>query len=768
MTGSTRQSRGLPFLHRNWTKATNHWIKMGNKSSTQSCEPTAGPKPLDNEEQFQRAAKKRRLNNDYDGFPLFEDHGSATRALRIEALRICHKDSTRTRGAIMNGVVAPNVKDVANVKARCKLTISGPQGPHQLLHVDSQVCDLKIFKNPASSSLMVRFTSLEPFHIPENKIYVERDDDAVFGLAKKYSVFIELESAGDPTWPPLDLVPTVNDEEAFYHRGLPPRQWVLTAAIGDIFNSRHRKEIPLGVRKAPGLGQDSPSNFRIEIDVRWFTPISSQLVMRTHEKDVQPSITVFDPDEPVRPLVNGNANVINGNANVINGNANVINGNANGIINGNANGINGNVNAIINGTQGVNGADVMTGIDHHPERPVTAGADKPPIELVNGVSPEASEEAVGGELTPSRSRRARQEVNYNVRRMWNDAIGKEPRKRRRVDEENCPVDEQTITYILPPETVQTERFGCLICGAENDRFSQLRAHYMSHSQYDFHFDMKPSKGTIVTVTSSASDSTPLRPRIYQLGLPVKPLDLDRYVEGDYSWVNSRLGPDDGRDIFSKFPHAKAQKKLAPRRSKKKVYVPNTKQPLYDPRSKVRLVPGTEVRQLPVDDAWLLRKHRDNLGDFTDVDPPEKEYMQEWDTFILPKHISSPQYLPRAFLGFVREKAAWIVAKRSRAEEFSTHSALLLAMRKISEDEILEATQRINEARSQAPQEVVEAPKPKAKSASGCVACGEPVPVSRMLVCAKKGCKNRLYHTKCVENPEEAVAKGKQWVCKTCA
>ncbi|KAK4455608.1 hypothetical protein QBC34DRAFT_71115 [Podospora aff. communis PSN243] len=730
MTGSTRQSRGLPFLHRNWTKATNHWIKMGNKSSSQFREPTAGPKPLDNEEQFQRAAKRRRLDNNYDGFPLFEDHGSATRALRIEVLKIFHKDSTRYKNGIMNGLVAPNVKDVAHVKARCKLTISGPQGPHQVLHVDSQVCDLKVFKNPASSSLMVRFASLDPFRIPEDKIYVERDDDAVFGLAKRYSVFIELESAGDPSWPPLDLVSTFNDDEAFYNRGLPPRQWVLTAAIGDIFNSRHRKEIPLCVRKAPGLAQDSVSNFRIDVDVRWFTPISSQLVMRTQEKDVQPSITVFDPHEATRPVVNG-------------------------ITNG------------INGTHGPNGADVMTGIEHHPERPVTAGVDRPVVELTNGVSPEASEEPAEGELTPSRSRRTRQEVNYNVRQMWNTAVGKEPRKRRRTDEENCQVDEHTITYILPPEQVQTERLGCLICGAENDRFSQLRAHYMSHAQYEFSFDMKP-KGTMVTVTSSASDSTPLRPRIYQLGLPVKPLDLDRYVEGDYSWVNSRLGPDDGRDVLAKFPHVKAMQKLAPRRSKKKVYVPNIKQPLFDPRSKVRLVPGTEVRQLPVDDSWLLRKHRDNLGDFLDVDPHEKEYMQEWDTYILPKHISSPQYLPRAFVGFVKEKAAWIVATRSRAHEFSKHAATLLAMRTISEKEIGEATQRINEARAQAPPEGAEEPKPKPKSASGCVACGEPVPVSTMLICSNKSCKHRLYHTRCVENPDAAAAKGKKWVCKACS
>ena len=60
------------------------------------------------------------------------------------------------------------------------------------------------------------------------------------------------------------------------------------------------------------------------------------------------------------------------------------------------------------------------------------------------------------------------------------------------------------------------------------------------------------------------------------------------------------------------------------------------------------IPGTELRQYPIDDAWLLRKHKDNLADFTDVEPAEKEYMQEWDGYVLQKNLSSPQFLPRTF------------------------------------------------------------------------------------------------------------------------
>jgi len=201
-------------------------------------------------------------------------------------------------------------------------------------------------------------------------------------------------------------------------------------------------------------------------------------------------------------------------------------------------------------------------------------------------------------------------------------------------------------------------------------------------------------------------------------------------------------------------------------------VPNIKQPLYDPLTKVQLEPGTELRQNPVDDAWLLLKHRDSLQDFLDVEPAEKEYMMEWDSFILKKHISSQQYLPRAFLGFVKEKASWIVSKQSRAEEFSKHVSMLLARRAIGDDVIHETTIKINEARNamlEAAKEAKEASKKAAaeraiaektgaipvadmqptaaagqekkarKKAGGCVVCGEPVPVPVMVICANKVC-----------------------------
>ncbi|KAL1838892.1 hypothetical protein VTJ49DRAFT_2083 [Mycothermus thermophilus] len=694
---------------------------MGNKLSSPSDN---GGSKLNGPEDAQRPAKRRRIETAYDGFPLFEGYASTQRALRIEVLKISHKDAPRVKNGILNGVVAPNVRDVVHVRARCRLTICGYKaGDPVVLYVDSQLCDLRIFKNPAGSTPMARFSSIRPFYIPEDKIFLERDDDAVFGLASSYSVLIELESAGDTNWPPADLV-SVSDEDTFYNRNLPSRQWVLAAGIADLFATRNRKTARLRVKKQAAT--DAPNanytNFYLDMDVRWMTPISSQLRQSEHSKDIQPSISVIDPHEPPAAVVNGDAG-------------------------------------------------------HRIDSQVNGGGDvKLNLQTQGGALNEHADDLAEGELTPSRSRRARQDINYNVKQMWNNAVGREPRKRRKQGDESGQQDEHRITYLLPPEQVQTDKFACLLCGAENNRLSQLRAHYQCHPQYDFHFESRPKAGYCVMVKPIANGhGSPLRPRVYQLGLPVKPLDLDKYVNGDDSWVTSRLGPDNDREVYGAAGPKAAQTHLPAKRTRKKILVPKTKQPLFDPLSKVQLQPGQPIPQHEVDDSWLLLKHRDNLQDFIDLDPAEKEYLQEWDAFILRKHLSSEQYLPRHFLQFVRDKASWLVARRCRADEFSKHVAILLARRVLPESAVLEATQLLNDARARRAamglgegDEADDRP-PRTKTTGGCCGrCGEPVPVPSMVVCANKACVNRLYHDTCLDNPEEAAAMGRRWKCKTCA
>ncbi|KAK4662670.1 hypothetical protein QC763_605630 [Podospora pseudopauciseta] len=734
MTTAKPRARGLPYLHRNWKRAYDGLTsQMGNKTSSESRDSV--DQITDQLDTTQRAAKRRRLENDQDVFPLYEDWSNSKRGLRIEVLKVSHKDAPRVKNGIMNGLVPPNIKDVSQIKARCQLTIMGYKGDHPVvLHVDSQVCDIKVFKNPAGQSPMARFYSIRPFHIPEAKISLERDDDAVFGLANTYSVHIELQSAGDPNWPPRDLV-TVSDEDLLYSNnsgGLPPRQWVMSASIADIFNKNHRKTMRLRVKKH--VSQDIATNFLMDVDVRWLTAISTQKTMREHTKDVLPCITAFDPDGHNKVVANGNVNGV----------------------------------AVINGVNGANGVNGVGGVNGQ----------------VNGGSlPDTPDEFMPeGDTTPNRSRRTKQNVNYNVRQMWNTAVGKEPKKRRKFGDAvengaNQQVDEHVITYLLPPEQVQMVKFICIVCAAENDNLTQLRLHYQSHPQYLFSLEIRPKLGCCVTVKpNSENPGSPLRPKVYQLGLPVEPLDVEKYVNGDESWLEHRLGPDNDRDVVNNGKPAKPQPKPAPKKpTRPVVLVPKTKQPLFDPYSKVALEPGTPVPQYPIDDSWLLLKHREALQDFIDLNHEEKEYMQEWDAFILRKHLSSQQYLPKAFLQFVKDKAGWLVEKQARAEEFSKHVSTLLARRVLGENEVIESTALLNEARERKSKAVngevsggggEEGRKGK-RTGGCCVGCGEPVPVSEMVVCGNKECTNRLWHDRCVDDKKTAKKLGRKWKCKGC-
>jgi hypothetical protein len=97
---------------------------------------------------------------------------------------------------------------------------------------------------------------------------------------------------------------------------------------------------------------------------------------------------------------------------------------------------------------------------------------------------------------------------------------------------------------------------------------------------------------------------------------------------------------------------------------------------------------------------------------------------------------------------VRERAGWLVAKNSRAEEFSKHVATLLARRVLPDRVVMEAVGVLNEARARrgvngegGDGDGEERERQGRGRATGgcCVKCGGPVPVVAMLVCANKVC-----------------------------
>jgi hypothetical protein len=131
-----------------------------------------------------------------------------------------------------------------------------------------------------------------------------------------------------------------------------------------------------------------------------------------------------------------------------------------------------------------------------------------------------------------------------------------------------------------------------------------------------------------------------------------------------------------------------------------------------------------------DNRWLLLKHQESLGDFTDVTPTEKEMCMVWDAFIMGKRITSEAYLPRAWLEFVKEKASWLVASKARMAEFAKHYAYLLG-RDVLDDRT--AQQGFHGGKEEEPKLSPKGTQSR-KSTGGCSICGQPVLGARLLLC----------------------------------
>lgn len=127
-----------------------------------------------------------------------------------------------------------------------------------------------------------------------------------------------------------------------------------------------------------------------------------------------------------------------------------------------------------------------------------------------------------------------------------------------------------------------------------------------------------------------------------------------------------------------------------------------------------------------------------------MDPPEKEYIKEWDAFVLRKRISSDAYIPRAMLAFVTEKAQWLVESPSRTIEFGKHLSVLIARNVLDNQTVSDALARIAEARSKLEDRnsnlkpTASSPKESPyKSCNGCTVCGLPVRGPSLLICSNK-------------------------------
>ncbi|CAK7197738.1 hypothetical protein SEUCBS139899_000386 [Sporothrix eucalyptigena] len=412
---------------------------------------------------------------------------------------------------------------------------------------------------------------------------------------------------------------------------------------------------------------------------------------------------------------------------------------------------------------------------HSSGKTVTAG---PTIVDHDDNATEAADEEMDWPSTPSRSLRARRDQpEYNVRTITNKAhnIGSRA-ARKRGSKLFAGVNGHSngngnshvkVTYYYQHEHATVEGFQCCMCLASNPDLDHLRLHLHSHLHYMFQYEHRPSAraGDYLFRISHAFDmsNSRLQDTVYQLGRPTKALDLEAFLKGDGSWLTSRYGPlnDDKVVKNAQPPRPKAKPASVPMRTptpappkpkpKKKVLVPATRQPLYDPLSKALLTPGSVLRTNIVDDSWRIHKHREIVQDYSDLTHAEKEFIQEWDRFIILKRIASDAYIPRAMVQFIEEKGLWLVSDLNRAMEFGKLMAVMIAHDILTDADVDSITQAMNAAwalkRSMAPDDShaieaansTSAPKVYAlrRGTGGCPICGFRCAVADSVICCNK-------------------------------
>lgn len=158
--------------------------------------------------------------------------------------------------------------------------------------------------------------------------------------------------------------------------------------------------------------------------------------------------------------------------------------------------------------------------------------------------------------------------------------------------------------------------------------------------------------------------------------------------------------------------------------------------MYDPVSRALLNPGTELVAPNADHSWRIQLHWDNIADYVDIPSPEREYINAWDAFSLPRGVSSEVYLPGMLIDYVREKAAWLVASGQRMEELLKHlSSLQLrgVLDQRTKEEVLgllgdAMNERERAERELGGAETMDEDEPEdwqaAKRAENCVVCGQ--------------------------------------------
>ncbi|RGP66456.1 hypothetical protein FLONG3_8893 [Fusarium longipes] len=761
MTQTQRKTytRTAPFTQQSWL-VTHNAKKMGGSFSAPKSHDDAAPPPQ----------KRPRLSTSTQPLAKASPSDLENRShLRVEIHKIFHKDSKKVRPL----QEAPPADDIIKSKGKCQITVSDESGGFtNILYRISQSCDILSYKNPAGPHRIIFIKPPKPFLVPEETILVNRQDDASHDYSPSYKLDVELSSLNDGAWPPLNA-----QELGLYPSQPSPltdagkQSWVLHSEFNQVFARRKNP-----VRLTTGFHPQRPecsTDYVMDVDLRWTTGF------RPIDKTAKNCITAVDPDAE-EIYTNGHLELLSDDqsngvspveaenrANVVS-NTSEVNGTngTNGIKDTNnshdrdMNGVN-SVKGAMPEPDGLNSTHDANGVSGHEQINEDVSHD-----LLHDM-----DEELEGDQTPNRHLRKRaNNKEYNLKRLTAQAHGKGPKPRAKAGQ--VTQIEGRVTYLPPVNTpVQLDSWRCLNCGCSNEGLDMLHAHLKDyHPSYDYALEVT-SEGPLFRVTRiSGLVDSPMK--TLQIGNPTKPFNLEDYNRGDDSWISSRLGPDhNDPDVLSPSkpptikpllnkPATKPPQPLptaqpaAPRPKKKKIIIPDSSQPLFDPISKARLKPGEELPTPVVESSWLIQKHREDIGEFSDVSAEEKEYICKWDAFILEQNVTSGAYFRRAWLQFVKENAMWLASEGHRMIEFGKHMCVLMARDVLDDQGIDNANKLIEEARARLKSGggeqqtnddmTVDSTSKQSSRASqitkggiGCTMCKLPVLGPSLLICSNK-------------------------------
>ncbi|PWW78613.1 hypothetical protein C7212DRAFT_356648 [Tuber magnatum] len=263
---------------------------------------------------------------------------------------------------------------------------------------------------------------------------------------------------------------------------------------------------------------------------------------------------------------------------------------------------------------------------------------------------------------------------------------------------NAPLEDERFHGYLGQPAIKHQhaftvsRYTCPFCdGREFTNPTSLHFHLItSHDLFQFKVrSRKASNGlrsserheSIVEVfvdlakdsmIGRASDHVPDH-RTFRWVKPSEILDVDRILNGDWSWLNERKGMSlhNRRDMATGgtlIPLSKKRVNLnevgdlpVNKRRKYRIPVPmNGLQGLVFIRSRSKrfVYPGEELSESDddVDEGWLQMEHKEIIEDFTDVARNEMTFMQLWDRHLFLERPIGYSHIPQVLIRFAREQA----------------------------------------------------------------------------------------------------------------